>query len=275
MLFSRNKLKPYFSFTNNRQIWRLLFSARGRLIIEERDVDKKLAFFNCIELESKRIIFKDYTFDEKFWIGIEAVHNELIYLHHYTKPDMPYHKGIIAFDIESQKIIWQNNELVFEFASGSSVYASMLKFDGKKYFKLNHLTGEIVEEFENDSMFSSIKKESEQTVQFDGFIIPYLTAEMDEVSQSVFNSIIKERSITGSYEYAVSDNYLLCAYHLEGEDKLLTQHFLIIDINRKKTIFAENTGKQLKSFRVETFFIKSGILFLIKNKSELLLFDLT
>lgn len=274
MLFRSNKLKPFFSFTNKRQIWRLLFSGKGRLIIEERDLEKKQAFFNCIEPASKTEIFKDYQLEEKFWVGIETVNKEIIFFHRYHKPDMPYHVGIIAFDIDKQEILWERNDLNFEFVSNTIIYASIVSFDNKKYFALNSDSGEVIEEFSDPKQMKQIKNQIKNEQNYDDYIIPGLEQKLDHNYQEMFNSITKGKRIIGNLENAVFGNYLLCAFHVAVDTNSLEQHFFIIDINRKKTIFAEKIGKLLKTFRTETFFIKSGIIFLIKNKNELLLFDL-
>jgi|GEM_PF-2069863 len=275
MILNRNKIKPFFSFSNNRQIWRILFSGKNRLVVEERDIDKQQAFFNCIETESRRIIFKDYQFEEKFWIGIEAVNKEIIYFHRYQRPDMPYHIGIIAFNIDNQKILWEKKDLNFEFASDTLVYASVSSLDNKKYFILNSDSGEVVEEFSELERIELIKKQNSHEQNYQDYIIPGLEQKLHGNYQQLVNIVTKGKKILGNIENAVYGKYLLCSFHVEVDTKSLEQHFFLIDINRKKTIFAEKTGEQLKAFRVETFFIKSGVLYLIKNKNELLFFDLT
>ena len=96
-------IKRIYSFSNNRQIWRLIPTATEKLIIEERDTENKEVFFNCLEISSGVKIFSELQLEEKFWVGIEAVNNDIIYFHKFVKPDMPRHQGIIAFDIEIKK----------------------------------------------------------------------------------------------------------------------------------------------------------------------------
>jgi hypothetical protein len=106
------KLNHFYSFTNNRQIWRLI-PAGEYLIIEERHPANKEVFFSCINPNDGTAIFRNYQTEEKFWIGVEAVHNDVIYFHKFSKPDMPGHKEIIAFDLHTRKILWSTSEYSF------------------------------------------------------------------------------------------------------------------------------------------------------------------
>jgi len=44
------KLYSNYTFTNNRQIWRIIPGGEGKLVIEERDLATREVFFSCIEI---------------------------------------------------------------------------------------------------------------------------------------------------------------------------------------------------------------------------------
>ena len=85
------KLKRKYTFTNNRQIWRIVPAGEGKLVIEERDPMTKEVFFSCIEMNTGKILLDSLQFDEKFWIGIEDIYKDVILFHKYHQPDMPWH----------------------------------------------------------------------------------------------------------------------------------------------------------------------------------------
>ena len=107
------RLKKSFSFSDKNQIWRLLISNTDKLVIETRNTEAKEVFFHCIDFEKGKVLFNNFQFDEKFWIGIEAIQKDKIFFHKFAKPNMPDHKKIICYDIIQQKILWQNDELTF------------------------------------------------------------------------------------------------------------------------------------------------------------------
>jgi hypothetical protein len=93
------KLKKNYRFDNKRQIWRIIPTKEGKLIIEERELENKQAYFHCLSLDSGKNILSNFQLDDKFWVGIEAVQDDIIYFHKFAKPDMPKHRGIFAFNL--------------------------------------------------------------------------------------------------------------------------------------------------------------------------------
>ena len=98
------EIKKLYSYKSEKQIWRILISGSDKLILETRDLNTKEVFFNCLFIENGKSIFSNLQLDEKCWIGIEDIYKGIIFFHYFPKPDMPHHKGIIAFDITAQKI---------------------------------------------------------------------------------------------------------------------------------------------------------------------------
>ena len=45
-------MKKHIRFKDGSQVWRILISPTGNLIIETRDTEKKEAYFSCYKLES-------------------------------------------------------------------------------------------------------------------------------------------------------------------------------------------------------------------------------
>jgi len=52
------KLKKNYRFDNKRPIWRIIPTDNGKLVIEEREPEKKQAYFHCLSLDSgKKILY--------------------------------------------------------------------------------------------------------------------------------------------------------------------------------------------------------------------------
>jgi len=64
------KLKKKYKFDNGRQIWRIIPTNSGKLIIEEREPEKKQAYFHCLERESGKKLLSNFQLEDKFWVGI-------------------------------------------------------------------------------------------------------------------------------------------------------------------------------------------------------------
>ena len=145
------RLKKLYTYSNNRQLWRILPNDTGKIIIEERDPQNKQVYFNCIDIRTGKPLFSNFQLDEKYWIGIEAVTGELILFHKFVKPDLPAHLGIIVFDIKTRTVLWETYDYNFLFLRGEKIYSFRSGFEGKEYFVLDLFTGELLESLGDNS----------------------------------------------------------------------------------------------------------------------------
>lgn len=270
-------IKKNYSFSNNRDIWRLIPSESGYLIIQERDFKTKEFFFNGLSIGDGKIIFKDHQLDEKYWIGIEAVYKDKIFFHKYRKPDMPGHKGIYALDISSQKVIWQNEDLIFQFVKEEKIFACQSTFDGREYFMLNYLTGEIIERLDCDA--KQINKLREESFKED-FTNKFLFSERKNPDDKtpefleVFKSIKNTSEVIGEINWLVYNDAVLFNYHVALKEKTYTNYFEVFDISRKKKLLKEKINSGVSSLIPESFFMLDNLLFLLVEKTKLVVYKI-
>ncbi|MCU7496699.1 MAG: DUF4905 domain-containing protein [Ignavibacteria bacterium] len=268
------KLKKKYSFTNNRQLWRLLLSESNKLIIEDRDVQQKQAFFSCLQAETGKEIFRNFQPGEKFWVGIEAIYKDIIYFHKFAKPDMPGHKEIIAFDILQKKVLWQVDYLSFLFVHDGLVYAFRQKFEGWEFFGLDYKTGEIIEEIGNDApRVNSIRDSIDEMEKFRGYLFPE-TFHEDKIEDIEIKQIIKQitegRDVAGNIEFIEYEGLLLFNFHARVFEKSLVNRFLCVDTGTGKILFEDVLNASANAFVPDSFFMKDNLVFLLKEKTELI-----
>lgn len=275
------KIKKEYTFSNKKQIWRLLPTDTDKLVIEERDPELKEAFFSCIDIQTGKKIFNKLMVEEKFWIGIEKVQNDIIYFHKFKKPDMPGHIGIIAFDIMKKEILWKSDDLIFLFAADNEVYVfkeSEFGSEGRHYFKLDSETGEVIKDYRSNADEINRQREKSAENDFEGYQFTRQFFPQTETKEDVKNILINERNrnlISGKTDYIVFNNLLLFSFHIispEGEE--MKNIFKIVDIDKGKVIFEEELNRGVKSFIPDSFFIKDNLLFLLKEKTELIVCSL-
>jgi hypothetical protein len=272
------KLKKLYKHDNGKQIWRILPTDNNKVVLEEREINTKEVFFSCIEIESGKKIFKNYQLDEKNWIGIESIYNDIIYFHSYGKPDMPAHKSIIAYDIRSQSILWQNDNYVFSFVYDDKVYCYQQRFESKVFFALDYLTGNVIEDFGNDvSVINQIKEQYdakfwEQNYFFPEYFIRSGQAEKDY--QKYLQKLLTDKVIKGEVSFLVIKDLLMYNYHEVNKTNTLNNEFVVIDLNKNKTLLKETLDKNLVNLMPESFFVKDNFLFLIVDKTKLLIYKI-
>ena len=272
------KLKKLYKHDNGKQIWRILPTDNNKVVLEEREINTKEVFFSCIEIESGRRIFKDYQLDEKNWIGIESIYIDIIFFHSYGKPDMPAHKSIIAFDINSQSILWQNDNYVFSFVYADKVYCFQQRFESKVFFALDYLTGNVIEDFGNDvSVINQIKEQYDAKFWEQNYYFPEYfnrSGQAEKDYQNYLQKVLTDKVIKGEVSYLVIKDLLMFNYHEVNKTNTLNNEFVVIDLNKNKTLLKESLDKNLVNLMPESFFVKDNFLFLIVDKTKLLIYKI-
>ena len=268
------KIKKKYSFTNKRQIWRLLPTTTGKLVIEDRDTQNKEVFFNCIDINSGKKIFANFQLDEKFWIGIETIFEDIIIFHKFAKADMPGHSTIIAFDINSQEVLWQNEDLTFLFTHENKVYGYKQRFEDRIFYSINIYTGEVIEELGNDAgSINSIREKSLTSNQmYEGYNFPEIfdPKQNSTKSNQFINKFKIDNVITGNIDCVELPGILLFNCHSVKSDGQLKNVFYAVDIEREKIILEEVLDQSTSVFIPDSFFIKDDLIFLLIDKVKLL-----
>ncbi len=265
------KIKKIFSFTDKNQIWRLLISSSAKLIIETRDTVKKEVFFHIIDLLGGKKILTGYQLEEKFWVGIEAVHNDILYFHMFARPNMPEHKKIFAFDIDQSKILWINEELTFLALLNDRLFASRKIFDGQDIFVLDYKSGEIIEELGNDpAKLNSILETARISEDYSDYHYPssWDGSESTDIS-AILSKEIFNKTKAENIEILEYKDLLLFNYYVRTRENLLDNHFAVYNIAKKKKLFSDIINKDLNSFSPDSFFCYKNYLILLKNKKEI------
>lgn len=268
------KVKKKYSFTNGKTIWRLIPSG-NKLLIEEMNQDKKQVFFSCLDIETGKSILRNFRPDENFWVGVEAFENNRIYFHRFVKPDMPGHIGIIVYDLDEQKILWNREDLVFLFLYEDRVFAFLQKFEAREFFSLNAESGSLIKNYgENVQEINKLREELQvrEYEKYKDYLFPevYSAEKYPSVVQDCIEEFRQYEVISGPVEFIRYKDVLLLSYHTVTDDGKMNNNFRVIEINTGKLIFKDVVNSGITSYIPDSFFVKNNLLFLIKHKTELL-----
>ena len=267
------KLKELYTYSNKRQLWRLLPTNSVKIVIEDRDVESKEVFFNCLNIETGKPIISNLQFEEKFWIGIETIHKDIIYLHKFAKPDMPGHKGIIAYDINNKEILWSNDQYTFLFINDGKIYCYSEKFEGKNFYTIDSGTGEFIEDLGDDAReINLIRQQTFNNDQYKNYLFPETFSGIEQKDAKFFKyleEIKNNKVITGGINFVIKKELLMFNYHeIKGNGKL-KNIFTAVDIFTEKSILNTVLNKDSENIIPDSFFVLSDLIFLLKEKNEL------
>ncbi len=272
------KLKKIYKFDNGRQIWRIIPTNSGKLIIEEREPENKQVYFHCLSLDSGKKILSNFQLEDKFWVGIETVKDETIFFHKFAKPDMPKHRGIFAFSLSKKEFIWQNPELVFLFLLDNKLYAYKEKFEGRNYFAINPDDGEVVEKVgDNYELINSLRNEAITKDSVGGYFFPEVFDSESGIDDNVTDYIISLRNnfvVSGKVEYILKNQLLVISFHEADSNGSLNNLFKAVDLSTGKFILEEVINKKTGLFLTDSFFVKDDLLFLLFGKTRLVVYKI-
>lgn len=285
-IFTKNKLKPFLSFSQKGNIWRMHFSPSDILVCETRDLNSRETYFFSLNYKTKQVFLTNFQLDEKWWIAIESINDNTIFFNKFKTPELPEHLGIIAVDFKTGKIKWTNTELTFLFADSPDVYAYKEHFEREIYYKLNDDTGEIIETYEDEKIADSLlelKSFNEEKI-FSGFIYPNIYIEGNYVEPAAENYLMqkfKDVKYLGEIEYALSGDFMIYNFHADLgvnvkdiNSRNLANHLEIYNFKTGKVIHDEVLNSEAVNYVPDSFFVKEGFLFYIKEKKELISIDL-
>lgn len=260
-------MKKYLKHNNKKQIWRILISETDKLLIEERDPKTREVFFSCYDLSTKAKIFSNFQFEEKAWIGIEAVEKDIIVFHFYLKPDMPQHKGFFTYDLKQKKILWQNETLTYFFSDNEKIVAFQQQFEGRFYVEIDLLTGEVIRNLgEEYAQVNLLKEETQAKKSYTDYIFPEVFNPLNDDPQfDCIRNSISNFSFSGQVEYFLNGEFVFFTFH-EKKDEKFTQHFYICNTATGSLLYSAVLNKNIHQYAVDSFFLYKKFLFLIKEK---------
>lgn len=262
-------VKPAWSFSVAHTLWRILFSRNNLIVGEERDTDKKVVSFFCVNAADGKVLWKDKTFNEKWWLGVEGVTNEHLYLHGFKKPDMPEHQGIIAVDLLTGKEVWRNAQYSFLSARYPFVFAFKDLFERRVYCKIHQQNGKIVEEL------SSPPEESEQNVEMERFDFQFPTtaySNLNIVYQQLEEFTPNNIEDIKSVEYAECEKYFIANVHAAASaitSASMKNSLYIIDTSTKKKVYSDVLNESTPYPAPGSFFLDGRTVYYIKERKTL------
>ncbi len=270
------KLKKKIKFSDTNQVWRIKITDTDKIFIETRDTEKMKAYYHTFELSTGKRIFSGYQMDEPFWLGIEAIKGDIVFFHRYAKPDMPGHRGVFAFDINTQKILWEDNDYAFLFIKEDLIYVYKEGFEGRYFYTLNIKSGDIVEELGQDSnKINALRDEAESSVDYSNYDFPESYYPLG--FENIDNIISKETEgieIASSVDYVHQNDLFIFNYHQVVSRTELINKLKAFDLSNGKEIFSEVLNQSANAYAPDSFFLYKNLAIMIKEKKEVLVFEI-
>lgn len=246
-----------FSHVFDGTVWNLLASEKHDVLIAEvRNHEKKQVTFSACHCQTGQFLWRDVTFDEPWWINLAGVTGDVVLFTLYLETQNPDRKGVLAYHLTEQKILWWNNDLSLTEVSGAYVRGIASKY-GHREVVLDAATGQAVD-----------PAQAVQTPVSSAIRRPYQYLEENPHFATV-KTFLEEKfnlSPVVALEYLEHGSLIFISFYLREEE--LANYLLVLSAEGN-VLLKEKLDEQRKGIGLDTFFILSGCVFFVKNTREL------
>ncbi len=222
------------------------------------------------------VLWRNISFGEPWWIGIEGIAYDKVFLHGFKKPDMPEHGKIVAVDLGTGRELWKNDDYAFLYATSDRVMAFRDLFERRLYYELNAATGELIQELKE--LPADLEDKKTTSRNRDNFTFPEsLTDAAAEfpIIVPMIDRYCDRSAIRGQVEYLRSNGKLVFNVHvIHGHDEaknldILQNRLCIIDEASGKQVYADILNSSTPAAVPDSFFVDDATVYYIKDKNTL------
>lgn len=256
-------LLPIFSHSFSGIVWSTLaVEAENLLFVETRDDVNFQVRFSLFNYAQNAFVWKDVSFPESWWLSMLTARKDVLLLTRYVNKVNPDRKSLVAVDVATHTIRWQVDQFSFFDWNENEV----LGYSTKEEFTQATIAlaqGEIkTEVWQIDE---NVREPDRQRAEFYAEGTPHFETVKKFVSQADFN-------ITLGVEYLEYGSWIITSIYIGQPGNLA--NYLLVFSNSGELALNVKLGEKLAGLGADTFFILSGCLFLVKNKTELVAYRL-
>lgn len=228
-------------------VWKVMLHGSGLLAVETRNKDPKQVLFSAFNYISGETYFKEQGFEESWNLSLAFAAEQNLILIGYENSDTPQSKGILSVHIENGKTFWQKFNISLNQAQDKALHVYDSRHQPKKYYWIDHLTGEVVAEpSPAEDCTNVIFPETDNT-----FEIP---------------SFIEHGSLAGELSVLNFSDKVFLSFH-ETDLGYFKQRLVVYQ--HDKILIDEILISGIQKLQPEAFFIQKNHLFYIRGKEEI------
>lgn len=250
------RIKLNFSHLFNGVIWNTVLNGdSGVLLVEVRDVDSQQVSFSALDCKDGSLIWTNKVFDEPWWTTLSALLGDVAVFTIYLQTDNPDKKGIFAYHIRDQKVLWWHNDFSLVSTQQDHVIGVSMKY-GLRNLALDVDTG-MERPAPTDS--NPVSDMVVRPLQYTDDHAYFSTVKTFLASNFNLTPVI-------ALEYLEYGSLIVISLYVQPAE--LVNYLLVLSVDGE-LLLKEKLDEHLKGIGLDTFFIFEGCVFFVKNKREL------
>ncbi|MBU0694993.1 MAG: DUF4905 domain-containing protein [Bacteroidetes bacterium] len=244
MMLHKDTPKLLYSAQTNGIIWKIeVDDELGIMVWETRYPDKRLSF-SAYDFINQKFLVNDAKLKDEFSISLSFTLKGLIFFQVQESENLPTFKGIIAFNLYTQKIQWENYSITIQQQAKEGILVFNPKIFPRNFELLNQENGQFIRKI-------NLKDFSTLGVIHRDILLPEVI--LKEFENSSIN-LLNHKGLTIKSQ-------------LETHDDILKNSISILEGHQ--LIFKDYLNSNIQKLAFDTFFVWQDRLVYIKNKSEI------
>ncbi|MES2730319.1 MAG: DUF4905 domain-containing protein [Bacteroidota bacterium] len=266
---------PQFVFSFDGHIWTMgLDHANGLLVLEIRDATTRRVSFAAVDLgkndsTSHALLWKDFQPEHSWWLSLVGVYNGVLLLHRYADSQRPEAKGILAVEVRSCRVLWQQPDWAFMDTDGEVVILHQQGADQSPvYQQIDLRSGKSLAITEIPTVPNP--QPPSPDIQY-----PVHYPEQSPYFQPIARFLHQKLGIQPiqAFDYAEFQGLIVVSYYLCAPDSPLSNKVVVLD-NKACVLLHESMATHLNGIGMDTFLIRKGSLLFVREKKELVSYTL-
>lgn len=256
-----------FSHTFEGKIWNTAFdefSPNNLLAIETRNESTRKVRFSVVNFKKQQIEFEDLNPENTWWLGMIGIFNEKLLLHRYSDFQKPEPLGIIAIDAFTGAVNWRLDEWIFLNCNGEAITA----------FQINDESQPVYESFDLKTGVKFHKNTAKTPLNTQTEVFPSVHyTENNEFFPAIFKFLYRLLGIEAqkAVDYSEFQDKIIISYYIYRGNSL-NNYLLVTD--RKRNILLNDLIAETDGVGIDTFSVYSKTLLYIKNKNQLVSYEI-
>lgn len=230
------------------------------LVLELRDEERRQVYFSGVNMNTGAILWSHPSPRDPWWASLSYATNHTLLIQQFDGMVNPDKRVWMAVDVASFEVLWEKDDLHVAALMNDRIYG--------------HTKGNPVQIDLRTGKAHEVGKDYERPQEIQNLVRPFQylegTAHFDTVRNFLENSM--NGKIVGGIEYREWDGLVFISYYVQEQG---LANYLMVVREDGKLLLSEKLDDSLKGLGADTFFILQGCLFYIRNKRELISYQLT
>ncbi len=258
--------RTIYTFEGN--IWNMLTDPEARyLFLEIRHEKQHQVRFAALDLEHEKLLWKDLTFQEPWWVSMSATDGSTLVLHEYQDSQNPERKQYFAIDVATRQTIWQSDTFQVRQVRQGWLLGYDLQGEERRYklLAVKDDTEKPLPAGEAAHLWTAENKKIQYPLHYTE-TQPYF----DLIRQFVLR--YTDTQPVGGCEYLEYRDIILISYYIRQAKALA--NYLLMTNKAGDLLLQERLAHHLTHQGWGTFFIAHEKLIIVQEKSQLISYAL-